>query len=41
MTRQFLASLACVLVVAQAAAAQEGPEGPEPYVAAEARFPPG
>ncbi len=42
MTRKLLVSLACVLVVAPAAAAQEEePDAAEAYVPAEAHFPPG
>ena len=41
MTRRLLVSLACVLVMAPAAAAQEGRDAAEAYVPAEAHFAPG
>ena len=41
MTRRFLVAVACVLVVAPVAAAQEGPDGAEAWVPAAAHFPPG
>ncbi len=41
MTRKLLVSLACVLAVVPAAAAQEEPGAAEAYVPAEAHFAPG